>query len=224
MQQSFWQERWESGVIPFHEGVVNQMLDHWFESLKLEAGAQVFVPLCGKTMDMYWLAQQQCKVLGVEFCEIAARDFFTEQQLAVERHPGERFETFISADIEILRGDFFNLNQTDLAGVSAVYDRASLVALPESDRNRYAQHLRTHLPAGVAMLLISFEYDTARMSGPPFSVSEQEVTDLYASHFEILRLESREIIDSKIVFKERGLESIIEHAFLCTSFNDDLNV
>ncbi len=206
-------------MTPFHEGVPNQMLSRWFDGLQLQAGAQIFVPLCGKAFDMHWLMERQCRVLGVEISEIAAGDFFTEQGLAVTRSQGERFDIFQSPNIRILCGDVFDLQTPDLATVNAVYDRASLVALPGEIRKRYAGHLLSHLPVGVSMLLVSFEYDSTHMNGPPFSVSEAEVQALYGSDYNIRLVESRQAIERYPRFLERGLQSIVEHAFLCTSGN-----
>ena len=216
MEPSFWHERWRTGVIPFHQGKVNQMLERWFETLELDAGIEIFVPLCGKAYDMRWLLDQQFRVLGVELSDIAAGDFFTENKLPLTRRQGERYGIFEGPNIRILCGDIFDLDSPDMATVGGVYDRASLVALPETSRGRYADHLITHLPAGVPMLLVSFEYDARRMNGPPFSVAEAEVRSLYESRYTVRQLESMEVIDKMPIFRERGLDSMIEHAFLCT--------
>jgi len=47
-----------------------------------------------------------------------------------------------SADnINILAGDIFDLSRSVFGRVDAIYDRAALVALPETMRGRYAAHL-----------------------------------------------------------------------------------
>jgi len=216
MEPSFWHERWRTGVIPFHQGKVNQMLERWFAELQPEAGFEIFVPLCGKAYDMRWILEHRFRVLGVELSDIAAGDFFSDNHLPMNRRRGEKFEVFEGPDIRILCGDIFELSRPDLATVNAVYDRASLVALPEAVRKRYADHLIDILPAGAPILLVSFEYDATRMNGPPFSVDEAEVRSLYERRYTIRRLESMEVIENTPIFRERGLDSMIEHAFLCT--------
>ena len=216
MEPTFWHERWQTGVTPFHEGMLNRMLGRWFESLDLKAGEQVFVPLCGKAFDMRWLLEHGQRVLGVELSDIAVRDFFKENNIPLTRYCGNLFESFQGPDIQILCGDLFDLSATDLANVRCVYDRASLVALPQLDRQRYAKHLCQHLPVGTSMLLVSFEYDATRMNGPPFSVNEAEVGSLYEDRFAIRHLETAEVIEQYPRFQERGLNSILEHALLCT--------
>ena len=47
-------------------------------------GLSVFVPLCGKTLDMVWLCQQGHTVVGCELSEIAALDFFKENSIPYE--------------------------------------------------------------------------------------------------------------------------------------------
>lgn len=50
-------------------------------SLDLAQGSRVFVPLCGKSLDMIWLAQQGHEVIGVELSPVAVEDFFRENGL-----------------------------------------------------------------------------------------------------------------------------------------------
>ncbi len=100
-----------------------------------------------------------------------------------------------------------------LSDVSAVYDRASLVALPESMRQLYVQHLANELPESVGILLITLEYDQQLMSGPPFSVSDDEVQRLYRPFFNIELLEERDNIENEPRFKDRGLTRLFERVY-----------
>ncbi len=42
---------------------------------------RVFVPLCGKSIDMLWLVQQGFAVTGCEISELAVEQFFTENSI-----------------------------------------------------------------------------------------------------------------------------------------------
>ena len=108
----FWHQRWQENNIPFHEGRINGYLKIYFDRLRLKPGESVFVPLCGKALDMVWIGQQGQRVLGVELSDIAVRDFFSENgiQFDVDRVPG--FERYSGADIEILCGDFFDMTDS----------------------------------------------------------------------------------------------------------------
>lgn len=42
----------------------------------------VLVTLCGKTLDLLWLCEQGHEVTGVELVEVAAKEFFEENNVA----------------------------------------------------------------------------------------------------------------------------------------------
>jgi thiopurine S-methyltransferase len=89
-------------------------------------------------------------------------------------------------------GDVFAVTAAHLSGVSAVYDRAALVALPGALRQRYVSHLGALLMPGTVGLLVALERTVAVDAGPPFSVPEQDVRALYEPAFSVLRLASYE--------------------------------
>ncbi|VAW66420.1 Thiopurine S-methyltransferase [hydrothermal vent metagenome] len=218
MELDFWQQRWHENQTGFHLSDVNPcLLKYWplfgGEGLDENKPATVFVPLCGKSLDLIWLASQSYSVIGVECSEKAVDAFFSEQSLSVQKEKSENFNIYKSEQIKLFQGDFFQLSKHHLASVSAVYDRASLVALPEAMRRRYVKHLAAILPASVSILLVTLEYDQALMAGPPFSLSETEVEQLYGSDFEIELLCREDIIDEQARFKERGLRYMFERVF-----------
>jgi len=179
MQIEDWAQRWAEGKIGFHEGRPNTLLAAHVEALG--GGRSVFVPLCGKTEDMAFLVSRGHEVVGIEAVEPAVAAFFAEHGLAPEIERGPRGLVFYRAPgITILSGDVFAAAREDLGGVNALYDRAALVALPADVRPRYVDHLRAVLPVGSPGLLVTFDYDQARIPGPPFAVTEAEVRRLYA--------------------------------------------
>ena len=117
-------------------------------------------------------------------------------------------------DIELLVGDFFDLDRERTKGVKAVYDRASLVALPPSMRNDYAKKMAELLAPGARTLLISFQYPQEAMSGPPHSVPPEEIETLYDQNFSITSLDKRDILQKAPRFKEAGLTSFEQHVYL----------
>src|SRR5690606_3494808 len=81
MHPDFWHQRWSDQQIGFHQSTPTPLLlEHW-PALGLPAGAQVFVPLAGKSLDMAWLAAQGHRVLGVELSPLAVAQFFAEHGL-----------------------------------------------------------------------------------------------------------------------------------------------
>jgi len=216
MKKEFWLERWERAEIGFHQDEVNPYLLRYWSELHASYGGEVFVPLCGKSLDMVWLRAQGHAVLGVELSAIAVRDFFTEQGKSPTHATRGKFEQCEAEGIRILCGDFFDLRKEDMTQVRAVYDRASLVALPPEMRERYARHLVEILPAGSQVLLVTFDYPQQEMPGPPFAVSVEEVCALYANYAEIRLLEQADILDREPRFKARGVTRMQENIFLLT--------
>jgi thiopurine S-methyltransferase len=209
MEPHFWHARWESGQIGWHIEDVNPLLvSHW-PRLAAEPGATVFVPLCGKSRDLAWLAGQGHRVLGVEINELAVRSFFDEQGLRPWVREEGAFVRYGAGEIEILCGDVFELGVGELAQARYVYDRAALIAFPPEMRSRYAAHLRAHLAAQVDMLLITIEYDQATMAGPPFSVTPSEITALYGDELALHCLDDFEGLASEHL-RARGLERLHE--------------
>ena len=216
METNYWLERWEQEETGFHQSDINPYLCQYWKELYLDQGDVVFVPLCGKSQDMLWLYTQGHNVLGVELSAIAVEDFFKENKLIPDYNCCKRFNRYETDRICILKGDFFNLNKKDLIKVSAVYDRASLIALPKDMRDSYVRHLLGILSPGTQILLITFEYPQLEMQGPPFSVSVNEVEDLFSEYSRICLLAQRDILDQYPRFYERGVSQLYENIFLLT--------
>ena len=193
MHPDFWHQRWQQNQIGFHQSTPTPLLQKHWPALGVPAGARVFVPLCGKSLDLAWLAAQGHRVLGVELSQLAIEQFFTEHGL----QPGiedSRYGThFRAGEIEIICGDAFGLDASILADCAAVFDRAALIALPPDLRRRYVEELQARLPAGCRGLLITLEYAQAERDGPPFAVPEQEVRELYGDAWGVDLRERRPI-------------------------------
>ncbi|MBL1271091.1 MAG: thiopurine S-methyltransferase [Oceanospirillales bacterium] len=215
MDHEFWHERWSKKEIGFHEGSVNQFLyDHWPE---LSGGGTegVFVPLCGKAHDMWWLHDRGHPVIGVELSEIACKDFFAEAGEKAMVHPGEPFTTFRHENLELWAGDFFQLVPDDLKDIRLVYDRAALIALPAPMRKAYVEHITAIIPDGTRILLITLDYKT-RISPPPFNVSDDEVRELYSADYDIEHILTNTLPNDHMFTKRKGLIGATESLFRLT--------
>lgn len=213
MEMEFWLERWEKNQIGFHQQEVNRSLQKYWPTLGLPRGATVFVPLCGKSLDMTWLRAQGYRVFGIELIPRAVQDFFAENAIKAAVSEQAPFERWEADGLSIWRGDFFELTADDLKDVAAVYDRASLIAFPPEMRARYVAKLGELLQAGVRSLLITVEYPQQQMSGPPFAVAEQEVRELYADKFSVELLHSQDILAKEPRFRERGVTRMDARVF-----------
>lgn len=218
MENNYWLDRWAHENIGFHQNDINPYLVQYWRELRLVPGSGVFAPLCGKSRDMLWLREQGHAVLGVELSGIAVQAFFKENKTIPHHHMvREKLDRFEANGISILCGDFFGLNKDDLARVSAVYDRASLVALPPIIRKRYACHLTKILPPASQILLITFDYPQSEMMGPPFAVSSGEVEVLFHEYADVRQLAKFDGLEQNPRFQERGLSQIQESVFLLTT-------
>lgn len=213
MEQEFWLERWERNEIGFHLRDVNPRLAEFWHTVAPPAGKQVFVPLCGKSLDLHWLASQGHGVVGVELSDTAVRAFFDEAGLSA-RLERERLLTCHATDtIRLYCGDIMELTVLDLHGVAAVYDRAALVALPPRMRANYVDHVLRIIPDGATILLVTFEYDQSLISGPPHAVLEDEVQALYGQRCEIERLSRRPLAGLPPTFAAAGVTDANETVY-----------
>jgi thiopurine S-methyltransferase len=192
MDPSFWRQRWEKNEIAFHESKANPLLVKHFTELSLAKGSRVFVPLCGKTLDIFWLLSNGYRVAGAELSQIAIEQLFMELGLQPEISTVGEVEQWSAKNLDIFVGDIFALSRKVLGPVDAVYDRAALVAFPEEMRSRYAVHL-TEITGKAPQLLICYYYDQSMMEGPPFSVTSEEVKRHYACKYDLMLIASTEV-------------------------------
>ena len=217
MRPDFWLERWRSGQIGWHQTAFNPALvEHW-PKLELPEGCRVFVPLCGKSLDMLWLRKQGHPVFGVEIAEAAVRSFFEEQSIRFEvaENP-DGLPRFSGGGFRIYCGDYLEISAPQLGSTMGTYDRGALIALPPEQRSIYADHIQRVIPDSGKMLLLTLDYDQARAPGPPFSVPAREVEALYGGRCQVEELAIFETDQVPPHFKEAGLASVLEGVYRIT--------
>lgn len=192
MEKAFWLDKWQRNEIGFHNPQAHPLLVEHFTRLGLQSGARLFLPLCGKTLDIAWLLGQGYRVAGAELSEMAVEQLFEQLGVAPEISEQGELKRYRAQDLDIYAGDIFHLQQELLGKVDAVYDRAALVALPEAMRRKYAQHLQ-HLTGNAPQLLITFDYDQTQLPGPPFCVSDSEVAQLYGDNYRLALIDAVEV-------------------------------
>jgi len=214
MDPTFWRERWQNKDIGFHQPAIHEMLQRHWPQMRLGAGGQVFVPLCGKSLDMVWLAEQGHRVIGAELSEIAIDEFFAERGLEPTARTLGNFVVKSADAYELWCGDIFEMTADTLADVAAVYDRAALVAIPPELQDRYAAKLKEVVPAACPILLVALDYEQPQMQGPPFAVPRAQVDRLFSDSHTISELESRDALDSNPRFRKSGLTALKETTYL----------
>ena len=189
MKHDFWHQKWEKNEIGFHLSEANALLVKHFSTLNLKQNARIFLPLCGKTLDIAWLLSQGYHVAGAELSAIAIEDLFSNLDLTPTITNIGSITHYSATNIDVFVGDIFKVTPAMLGNVDAVYDRAALVALPEAMRKQYSAHLMA-LTNSAPQCLICFEYDQTVHAGPPFSIGANEVKQHYQSTYELTLLAS----------------------------------
>jgi thiopurine S-methyltransferase len=208
-----WLKFWENNETNWHGDKITQELVEYFELFELEPRDKVFVPLCGKSLDMLYIMNQGFSVVGVEISEIGVRQFFSENNLAYKITKVDDFDLYSTENLEIYCGDFFALTSKHLNNVKSVFDRKSLIALEPEVRQKYVKHLNDIISLGARILLVTLQYPQYQMSGPPFSVDKSEVESLFSMAFESRELRSFNDIENESKLTRAGVNYINNAAY-----------
>lgn len=203
MDHSYWLDAWKQGRTRFHRSRVHDDLQRYEAHFLGDGPHRVLVPLCGKSLDLAWMAGRGHDVVGIEISDIAARAVFEEsgREYAVRHAAG--LPVYASPGLSVINADLFTVTPAHVGRVDRIWDRAALVALPPEVRGRYVMQLRGLAGRNALLLLNAFEYDPGVMDGPPFSVPEAEVR----AHYEGARVEilqQRDIIAEEPRWAEAG--------------------
>lgn len=211
----FWEERWAQRQIGFHEGAPNSLLAK--HVALLDGCRRVYVPLCGKAVDVSFLRSRGHDVSGSELVGTAISELFAENGLVDAVDEAAPFRRHRAERLLVLEGDAFAVEPAHLEGpVDAVYDRAALVALDPKTRERYVASLVRVLAPGATVLLVTFDYDQSKLDGPPWAVTDDAVETLYGSAFDVELVEEREA-SAGPKFAAAGVTSLRERLYALRS-------
>lgn len=210
MEPDFWHERWSKGQIGFHQAEYNRHLQRYVGSMPKPDGARVLVPLAGKTQDLTLLTERGHEVVAVELVEQAAAAYYHERGVPFSRSVQAGYPVLAGAGVEAHVADFFAVDPEAVGPFDWVFDRAALVALPPPMRAKYVPHLVRFLAPGGQILLVTFGYDQDKLSGPPFSVPDDEVQARFSALGDLERLEHEDVIERAPRFAKAGLTSMTE--------------
>ncbi len=216
MKKEFWLEKWQNNQTGFHKEFTHPLLIEYIGQLNLSIGDTVFVPLCGKTIDMLWLNAQGYHVIGIELSQLAVEQFFSENNLPFGLTRKDSFNIYSHENITIYQGDFFDLTPSHLQEVKAVYDRAALIALPDGLVEKYTDTMLDIIPDNSKYLLITLELQrtTTDALGPPFSIPDKKVHQLFAQYQSVTLLQEEDIIEREQGFQQLGCAYVYERVYL----------
>ena len=210
MEQAFWHDKWSRKEIGFHLSEAHPWLVRYLDDHPISKEDVVFVPLCGKTLDIGLFLAQGIEVIANELSETAVIELFEGLALNPTVSPWNGDGKIYQADnLTVYVGDFFQLTEKELAGTALVYDRAAIVALPLEMRKDYSNKMK-QICGQAKQVLMTLEYDQEVMAGPPFSVTKQEVKEHYADQYALTEVIRRDIIEQEPRFKQKGLPEFIQ--------------
>ncbi|MCH9757070.1 MAG: thiopurine S-methyltransferase [Gammaproteobacteria bacterium] len=209
----YWLKKWDKTEIGFNQSKPHFLLVTYFKVLKLMPGSRIFVPLCGKSIDMLWLLEQGYVVVGIELSTVACEAFFKEHQLSFQVDKASDFIIYSGQNITLLCGDYFKLTQSILGHVDATYDRAALIALTAEKRKAYVFQLFELIPLKSIIFLITLTYNPDEIEGPPFSVFEKEIISLYQNNRKIQKMYDGAVKKVSPHLQAKGLKSASEQVY-----------
>ena len=221
-EQQQWWVRWQEGRIGFHLPEVNPLLIRHVHSLATDTHPNerscILVPLCGKSKDLIWLQSHFHKVIGVELVPQAVEAFFEENQITPTYSLRDSFATYLHDNLALLQGDIFQMSSKYLEDrpIQAIFDRASLIALPDKLRKNYVALLRSLGSCNTKLLLVTLAYEEGMISGPPHSIPENKIFELFAFATNIELLEKQDILPESPNFQKAGLRWAYEAVYLIT--------
>lgn len=208
---TFWHNRWKTHQIGWHRAAYNDLLTKHWDSIGAPEAGEILVPLCGKSLDMLWLADQGYTVAGLEMVEEAIDAFVSENRLDVNSERVGDHIKHSSHPFTVFQGDFFKLPEGTVLA-DAWYDRAAMIAVPIESRSAYVDQIRKLTKPDAVGLLITFAYPQEEMDGPPFALHDDHVVALFSDGFDVERLEHLDLGDEK----DRGLSSVTSSVFKIT--------
>ncbi|XP_071771480.2 putative thiopurine S-methyltransferase isoform X1 [Centroberyx gerrardi] len=215
-----WEERWRDDRIGFHQPQVHKMLESNIDKvLAGRTGVRFFFPLCGKAVDMKWLADMGHSVVGVEFAEKAIRQFFEDSNMTYSEQPvpaipGAKVYKSSEGNISLYQCDLYNFSSSIEGQFGAIWDRGSLVAINPGDREKYASLIMSLMAKDCRYLLDTLLYNPELYEGPPFFVPDDQVHSLFGSSCDIELLQSVDTLTERQ--RAWGLDSFTENVHLIT--------
>ncbi|XP_068603376.1 probable thiopurine S-methyltransferase isoform X2 [Brachionichthys hirsutus] len=213
-----WEQRWHDNRTTFHLPEV-----HWLLKANIDkvingrTGIRFFFPLCGKAVDMKWLADMGHSVVGVEISEKAIRQFFEENNMTYSEEPvpaipGAMVYKNSEKNISIYQCDIYSFSSSIDGQFQGMWDRGGLVAINPKDREKYAALLTSLMAKGCRYLLLTLSYNAELYAGPPFSVQHEQVQSLFGTSCDLELLYSEEGMPDRR--QKWGLDHLSEDMYL----------
>ncbi len=216
--KTFWVERWKNKDTGFHLCDIHPDLQAYFGRLSLKESDTVFIPLCGKTLDIHFFLQAKCKIIAVEMVELAVQQLFENLQINPQVSAWKHGKCYQSKNLTVYVGNVFDLSDEQLNSVNIVYDRAAFIALPYNLHAPYSRLIK-EIANPDKQMLITVEFDASKLQGPPFLLLPDNIKQYYGNQYQIELLHQEETINNEPNFQEKGLTSLMRKTYLLSKFS-----
>ncbi|XP_072008766.1 thiopurine S-methyltransferase [Engystomops pustulosus] len=220
VSQEDWKQKWETRNIGFHENNIHPFLAEFLnEMLGGRTKLNIFFPLCGKAVDMKWLADMGHSIVGVDVSELGLKEFFSEHNIpyteeAVAGIPGATVYKSSSGNISLYCCSIYDISPSVIGKFDGIWDRGAMVAVNPGDRERYANVILSIMAKDCHYLLVTVEYDPKLHGGPPFFVPDSELENLLGASCSMKLLKKIDGLTDKQ--KQWGLDLYFEKIHLIT--------
>ncbi|CAF0992482.1 unnamed protein product [Rotaria magnacalcarata] len=214
---TYWNSQWCNNKIGFHRLTVNPDFEKYVLSkiISVEQQQSILFPLSGKTVDMKAALDSKHQVIGIECAQLGIESFFQENNIKynIENNECQVYKG-IDYPVTIFHDNFLTFNQT-LPTIDWIWDRAALVAVNLSDREQYRDNLlRLMTPGHTRLYLVAVCYDDPELTGPPHSVSDEDVISLFGSTCSIELISVNDTTADFIANSHRNVRLMEEHLHL----------
>ncbi|XP_073534935.1 thiopurine S-methyltransferase-like isoform X2 [Phyllobates terribilis] len=213
-----WKQIWEARNIGFHEKNIHPLLSEFLNEMQDgRPKLNIFFPFCGKAVDMKWLADMGHNVVGVDVCEMALKEFFTDHNIpytqeAIAGIPGAKVFKSVSGNIALYCCSIYDLSHSVTGKFDGIWDRAAMVAVNLKDQERYVNVLLSLMAKDCRCLLVTVEYDPNLIKGPPFYIPEFDLENLLGPSYTFKHLKKIDALGD--LQKQWGLDIYFENIYL----------
>lgn len=170
---SFWQAKYAEGRTGWDLG---EAAPAWERLVSLHglAPGRTLVVGAGRGHDAFWFAERGHDVLALDFAPSAVA--------AIRARAAER-----GLNLTAREGDLFRLDPAEVGAFDLVVEHTCFCAIEPARRSEYVEAIARVLRPGGWFLGVFFW--KLPDGGPPFRTSEEELRELFAPGFDLLRLE-----------------------------------
>ncbi len=204
--EQHWVDQWEKGLTPWHRKEPDSQLQSHINLLTGgKHGLSIFIPFCGKSLDIIWLLKQGHSVVGVELSSLAVQQLFEENELPYSKIEEESFTVYKGLDqrLKIFVGSLFDLTAELTDHHDAVWDCKALGAVNISQRKHYIKILLSILKPSGSILVSHLEYDSLEHYGPPFSLSTTVLQALFDDEWSVECVECVDLTETAVAKEHR---------------------